>query len=164
MSNASWKQIWSGKGADFAAAAGEHEDETLAKLLRLNGYFTNTAQITLADWHAYIAAIGARMGLSPGDRLFEVGCGSGAFLYPFRRMGHVTDGIDYGAGLVEAARAVLPGCRIDVGEARDIDPREPYEIVASNGVFLYFGDHAYARHVLEKMIAKSTRAVWASST
>jgi SAM-dependent methyltransferase len=154
-----WKRIWEDKGAGGLGEEVRDGDEALTRLLVLNGYLTSTAQVTPDVWRAYVQAIAGRMGIRAGDRLFEVGCGSGAFLHPFRAMGCVTDGLDYSAGLVDVARQVLPGGRFEVAEGRDVDPRETYDIVLSQGAFLYFPDLGYAEEVLSRMVDKALRGV-----
>jgi cyclopropane fatty-acyl-phospholipid synthase-like methyltransferase len=159
MSNPRWKRIWNDKRAALAAPARD-EDAVLAELLALNGYDTPTGSVAPETWRRHIVEIATRHGLREGDRIFEVGCGAGAFLYPLARLGFVTDGIDYSESLVGAARHHLPRSRFSVGEAIDIDPDDKYELVVSCGVFFYFGDADYAMEVTRRMVEKSTRATW----
>ncbi len=158
MSGVRWREVWAAKG-EGGPSEEVSGDAALARLLEMNGYGTSTAQVTTDGWRAYVAAIAERMEIRASHRLFEVGCGAGAFLHPLRAMGCVTDGIDYAPGLVDTARRALPGGRFSAGEANDIDPRETYDFVLSQGVFLYFPDLGYAREVLDRMIDKATRGV-----
>lgn len=159
MTISRWKQIWENNGKVALGPEARDEDTILNRLLVLNGYNNSTSQVTLDGWRGYARMIAGRVGIRSGDRLFEVGCGAGAFLYPFHEMGYTTDGIDYSAALVEVARKALPGARIDVGDALTIDPGEAYDIVLSQGVFLYFSDQGYAEQVLSRMVEKSRRGV-----
>ena len=78
--------------------------------------------------------------ISAGDSIFEVGCGAGAFLYPFYQMGHRVAGIDYAQNLVHLAATVMPAAEIRLGEATALPTQQSYDVVVSNGVFLYFAD------------------------
>jgi SAM-dependent methyltransferase len=159
MSSPGWKEIWNGKRSATPAPARD-EDAILSELLTLNGYNTPTASVAAGTWRSHVVDLATRHGLLPTDRVFEVGCGAGAFLYPLSRIGCATDGIDYSESLVAAARRYLPASRFTVGEARDIDPAEKYDIVLSSGVFLYFADEAYALEVMRKMVDKCVRGAW----
>lgn len=70
----------------------------------------------------YEAAL-ARVGLEPGWRVLDVGCGVGTFLRLVAGAGAVPAGIDASAELVELARARLPGADLRVGEMESL----PYE-------------------------------------
>ncbi len=154
-----WKEIWTRKRSTSEPDEGD-EDAVLAELLTLDGYNTPTGSVAPAVWRRNVLDLAARHGLAPGDRIFEVGCGAGAFLYPLARLGLVTAGIDYSESHIAAARRYLPGSRLEVAEAIALDASERYDVVASCGVFFYFSDRDYAREVLGKMVDKSTRGVW----
>lgn len=152
-----WERIWQEKGTGGPGTVQLAGDAALLRALGLGGYLTNTAQVTPDAWSAYVQAIAREMALRPGDRVFEVGCGAGAFLMPLRAFGCATNGVDYSPGLVAAARQALPGGQFEVGEARKVDTAEKYDVVLSNGVFLYFPDFDYAAEVLDRMVRKSLR-------
>lgn len=166
MSEQSWRAIWSAKrGTDVGPSACDGEvavddERTLVELLTLNGYHTPTATVSPGAWREYVLGLAERHGLRPGARVFEVGCGAGAFLYPLARAGFVTDGLDFAPGLIEAARRALPEAQLTLSEASALEPTPTYDLVVSSGVFLYFPSAEYAGDVLRKMIAKSTGSVW----
>jgi SAM-dependent methyltransferase len=74
----------------------------------------------------YEAAL-ERVGLSPGHRVLDVGCGVGAFLRLVAARGGEPHGIDASEALVELARRRLPAADVRVGEME----RLPYD----DGVF-----------------------------
>lgn len=88
-----------------------------------------------------------------------MGCGGGAFLYPFWLRGCAVGGVDYAPNLVAIARQAMPGAVLEVAEARDFPIRGPADVVVSNGVFLYFPDEDYAASVLHRMVATARRSV-----
>jgi trans-aconitate methyltransferase len=91
--------------------------------------------------------------------VFEVGCGAGAFLYPFYQQGNRVFGIDYSANLVKIALDVMPQAAISVGEAIDMPLKNQFNVVVSNGVFLYFPSYEYAAIVLQHMLQIATKCI-----
>jgi trans-aconitate methyltransferase len=98
-------------------------------------------------------------GLGPGDTVFEVGCGAGAYLYELSQMGCRVGGLDASASLIDCARRAMPGGHWSVADAADLDATEPWDVVVACGVFLYFPTLDYARAVLERMVRKARRGV-----
>ena len=159
MSEQSWRSIWGAKRGTEGEVTADDE-HTLVELLTLNGYHTPTATVAPSTWREHVLSLAERHELRPGMRIFEVGCGAGAFLYPLARAGFVTDGLDFAPGLVAAARRALPEAQLKVAEASALETTPTYDLVVANGVFLYFPSAAYAADVLHKMLAKSSRRVW----
>jgi SAM-dependent methyltransferase len=58
----------------------------------------------------------ARVGLEPGRRVLDVGCGAGAFLRLVAGRGARPYGLDASEALIELARRRLPGADLRVGE------------------------------------------------
>lgn len=83
-----------------------------------------------ADWAlsedrqipTYEAAL-RHVGLEPGQRVLDIGCGVGAFLRLVAKRGAAPCGIDAAEALVELARTRLPGADLRVGDMEDL----PYE-------------------------------------
>lgn len=73
----------------------------------------------------------ALTGLVPGDRLLEVGCGTGKATRPLARRGFCVTCVELGADLAAAARANLAGWRVEVIEGRfeDWSPDQPVSLV-----------------------------------
>jgi ubiquinone/menaquinone biosynthesis C-methylase UbiE len=75
-------------------------------------------------------------GIEPGQRLLDVGCGSGQSAIPAAMRGHLVTGIDIAENLVEHARkwARLEGleARFDAGDAEDLPyPEDSFDVVIS---------------------------------
>ena len=101
-----------------------------------------------ADWAeteeqqlpTYEAAI-RRVGIAAGDRVLEVGCGSGVFLRAAADRGARVAGVDASHALVELARARVPEAELSVGDLQ----RLPYEddafdVVAGFNAFFFADD------------------------
>lgn len=69
-----------------------------------------------------VAALAARLGLRAGDRVLDVGCGTGRHLRGVADdVGCLGVGVDVSPALVEVARGRAPaGCTFAVGDARDL--------------------------------------------
>ena len=77
--------------------------------------------------------------LRPGDRVLEIGCGTGQITVPMARQGlHVT-AVELGVNLAEIAGerlASFPHAEIVVGRFEDYElPREPFDLVVSATAF-----------------------------
>ena len=149
-----WREIWENR-----AHGGAPADSILLNLLQEDGYDTMGA-VTEQAWRAYVQTIADRLQLRPGDSVFDVGCGAGAFLWCLREAGHPVGGIDYSASQIIRARQVMPGVTdLDVGEAQALEAAPAYDVVTACGTFLYFPGLSYAANVIERMAAKAARGV-----
>jgi len=154
---ADWHAIWNTRNLP---GPDRSKDIGLQDLLIADGFDTGAGTLNSMDaWEDYIADISTKIGLVPGDSIFEIGCGSGAFLYMWYKEGHRVGGIDYSGNLVAIAQQVMKGMNFRVSEANVVDTGEKFDIVLSNGVFHYFRDYAYAKEVVEKMITKAGKTV-----
>lgn len=154
---ARWQQVWS-KPTPYDPAAADH-DPTLADLIVADGFNTGHGDIATADWIDFVDRTCERFALEPGDSLFDVGCGAGAFLHPARARGIRVGGIDYSATRIELAHRAMPDAGVTVGEAVELPTTPPADVVLSFGVFLYFPSLDYAHDVIERMCRKAGRAV-----
>lgn len=148
-----WYTIWNKRQVT------ETENLTLASLIAADGFDTAYGSVNEMAWIKYIQHIAAKLQIIPKDSLFEVGCGAGAFLYPFYQQGNKVAGIDYSVKLVKIAIDVMPTADISVGEAIDIQTENQFDIVLSNGVFLYFHNYDYAAQVLQRMVKIAKKSV-----
>ena len=148
-----WREIWDRRQLDPSLGS------TLAQLMAADGLDTGFGSVTEEAWRGFVGHVASTLDLEAGTSVFEVGCGAGAFLYDLYVAGCTVAGLDQSAALVSYAAHAMPRGRFTVGEAAAIDPAEPYDVVLSCGVFLYFPSLDYARTVLERMTTKATRAV-----
>ncbi len=116
-------------------------------------------QITKDAWLDFVERTVGTLDIGPGTRVFEVGCGDGAFLFPLAENGYIVGGLDRSPELIRAAKKAIPSGQFMVGEASALDPDEGWDVVLACGVFQSFPDLDYARGVLARMAAKATHAI-----
>jgi SAM-dependent methyltransferase len=101
-----------------------------------------------ADWAlnedqqtpTYEAAL-RRVGLAPGARVLDVGCGAGAFLRLVAARGAAPHGLDAAATLVALARTRLPDADVRVGEMEDLPwPDATFDAVFGFNSFFFADD------------------------
>ncbi len=148
-----WRRVWARRQRGEASSA-------LQALIDLDGFDGGAGRIEEPAWRSYVQRIARDLGMQPGQSVFEIGCGAGAFLLPLHESGMVVSGIDWSASLVAAARAAMPA-----GDFREADagsfaaPPRSQDFVVANSVFHYFTDTGYAVRVLEAMLAAADRGV-----
>ena len=141
--------MWERKGR---AAAGKPSYET-CDLFAADGFDGAMAQTNVAARRHIRNLIAGALGLRPGTRVLEAGCGAGAVLSLLADTGASLAGADYSAPHIEIARTVLPDADLRVADANRLPwPNAAFDAVFSYGVFLYFPDLAYAEQVLEEML------------
>jgi trans-aconitate methyltransferase len=150
--NKKWCDIWENKGSNSSG-------QDLKSLILADGYGDSFGHINEQSWEEYVLSIANKLESTEADSFYEVGCGSGAFLYPLHTRGNTVSGIDYSSSLINIANKAMPNCSFETGEALFIKPEIPFDFVLSNGVFLYFPNLDYAQKVIELMIKKSTKGI-----
>jgi cyclopropane fatty-acyl-phospholipid synthase-like methyltransferase len=153
-----WHQVWQNKGLSRTPDDLVSGD-VLDGLMDLDGYHSPTSSLSVEDHEVQFRQAVDVLDIGPRDTVFEVGCGAGAFLYWLRPRCASVGGLDYAESLIAHARRVLPAADLQYGEARSLAMIPQYDVVLSNGVFIYFPDEQYAYDVLRRMIQKSRRAI-----
>lgn len=148
-----WRDVWASRTLDRDRAS------VLERLMAADGLDTGFGNVTEDAWREFSIGVADRVGAAEGSRVFEVGCGAGAFLYPWYERGCVVGGLDQSAALIDYATEAMPGGAWTVADANAIAAADRCEIVLACGVFMYFPDLTYARDVLAQMVSKSTRHV-----
>ena len=104
--------------------------------------------------------------VGPGTRVFEVGCGDGAFLLPLHHNGYMVGGIDGDADAIAHASAAMPDGMFQVGAAASLDPSVPWDVVIcrsfgarSDLAAIASSDADQMRGLLARMFAKATHAI-----
>lgn len=72
---------------------------------------------------------------APGERILDIGCGTGALTQKISEAGAVVVGIDKSAEMVEVARAAFPNLDFRVMDAADFRFAEPFDAIFSNATF-----------------------------
>lgn len=148
--------MWQAKGK---RALAERRPLDLHELAALAGYDSPTSALDLTQYDRQLRYLVDALGVGPADTVYEVGCGAGALLCSLQNMCARVGGSDYAPALVDVARTVVDSDDLAVAEARAVPAEPRYDVVVSNGVFLYFPDAGYAWDVVAAMAAKARRAV-----
>jgi SAM-dependent methyltransferase len=147
-----WADIWERR-------VQEPKKLTHLELLKANGY--DNARSTLYPWNLGEAQeyYWSLIKLSEGESVYEVGCGSGAFLYQLYQKRRPVGGLDLSKNLIELAEINLPGSNWTHGDAMNLDTVEKWDHVVSFGLFFYFPSLEYAEQIILKMLEKANRTV-----
>lgn len=116
--------------------------------------FARWSYIDSDDWTALCRRTADFIGIVDGDRLFEAGCGSGAFLAEVAAYRDVhLAGADFAENLVAIARSRLPG-DFRVADITDLSsiPSAGYDKVLSHCVFPYLASVEAARLAAREMV------------
>lgn len=146
-----WQDIWNKED--------RVNSHILEMLIKADGFDSPTGGLDLNLWLKNTENIVGKLEINDGDSIFEVGCGSGAFLYPFYLKNHKMGGVDYSNTLITLAKKIMPDADFRTCEAIDIDTDEKFDFVISHSVFFYFLSLEYAREVLINMIKKSNKKI-----
>jgi trans-aconitate methyltransferase len=96
----------------------------------------NWAVTTYDSAFGYVSAHGAPLvdllDPQPGERIIDLGCGTGAFSAEIAERGAEVLGIDGSPEMVAQATAMHPGLSFIVGDAHDFTVGESFDAVASN--------------------------------
>lgn len=118
-----------------------------------------------AKWSFYVEATTretlARLALRPGERLLDVGCGTGALLHPLsqRYPEAQLSGVDPVPEMLAVARRRLPReVELRTGWAERL-PFEPqrFDVVVSCNAFHYFREPVAALHEMGRVLAPGCR-------
>lgn len=82
-----------------------------------------------------------RVGIGPGQRVLEVGCGSGVFLRAAAERGAAVTGVDSSERLVELARDRAPEAELMVGDLQALPfDDDSFDVVAGFNAFFFAAD------------------------
>ena len=85
---------------------------------------------------AFVSAYGAELldwlAAQPGERVLDLGCGTGELAAKIAQTGATVIGIDSDPAMIDAARARLPDADLRVADAHDFTVGEPVDAVFSN--------------------------------
>ncbi|WP_053204262.1 class I SAM-dependent methyltransferase [Jiangella muralis] len=152
-----WYEVWQRKGERFVASG--RAVPSRVELAALSGYDSRTSALDLDEFDRQRDHIVVSLAIAATDTVYEVGCGAGALLHGLEPLCAGVGGSDYAPALIDVARGVLDSDDVEVREASGVNPLPRYDVVVSNGVFIYFPDAEYARLVVALMVAKARRAV-----
>ena len=110
------------------------------------------------------AILGAA-GLSEGQRVLDVGCGTGTLLAAADAAGAAAVGVDISPGMTAAATARVPAATVLLGDAQVMDlaaeaPGPPFDRVVSRFGVMFFADPVAAFANLRRVAAPGARLVF----
>jgi len=139
-----WQIVWERKGKEKTK-----EEFTLQDLIEMNGFDKGASKITKKIWLKAVEIVKDKLDFKRGDILLEIGCGSGAMIFPLARMGIKIVGIDYSFPLIKIAFKVVPKIDALVSEAKFLPfKNRSFDKILSHSVFQYFPNLIYAEKVL----------------
>jgi SAM-dependent methyltransferase len=100
-------------------------------------YYRDTTTTTVPPAHAINLA--RRLGIRDGDRVLDVGCGTGVWLTAVSRSGGLPHGIDISANALTACRAALPNADLHCAPAEALPwPDDTFDLVTCLGSLEHF--------------------------
>lgn len=146
-----WKEIWNKE---------ERVNKiVLETLIKADGFDSGAGSFSVDDWNEYTQQAFIKLDIKENESIFDVGCGSGAFVFPLYLKNNKVGGVDYSMVLIDLANTVMKNSHFEVKEATKIDTNEKFDYVISHSVFHYFKDLDYAKTVIRKMIDKTNQKI-----
>lgn len=99
-----------------------------------------------SDKHAFVWQLGAGvvelLNPQPGERILDVGCGTGELTKQIARGGAQVVGMDASPQMLERARASFPTLELHQGDAQNFDLGTDFDAVFTNATLHWVPDHA----------------------
>ena len=156
-----WQELWNNRKINFDELNAQDERRLILELKRIVGWDFKNAHVDADEFRREYEYLKTNLRVDGGS-VFEVGCGSGANLYFFRKDGFEVGGSDYAENLLDVAKKVIgEGNFVEciAGEAAQLPTEIKYDAVFAAAVFYYFTDLAYVEEVLNRMVSKAKRSV-----
>jgi trans-aconitate methyltransferase len=128
-------------------------------LIKADGFDSGAGSFSVDGWLQYTDELYKKINIKQNESIFDIGCGSGAFIYPLHINNHKTGGVDYSMILINLANTIFSNKEFICNEANSINTNNKYDIVVSHSVFHYFKDLQYAKSVILKMINKANKKI-----
>lgn len=157
-----WQKIWNNRTVNLEELSkGGSEDKLILELKRLVGWDFKNKSIAVEEFREEYQYIKKNLNVKTGS-VFEVGCGSGANLYFFKKDGFKVGGSDYAENLLAIAKKVLGEENLIEcieGEAVNLPTEIKYDAIFAAAVFYYFSDLNYVEKCLDKMLDKTLYSI-----
>ena len=113
--------------------------------------------------HAFVWEAGTSLvrllGAKPGERVVDLGCGTGHLAAEIAATGVEVIGIDAAPAMIERARALHPGVRFEVADVRDLDLGEPFDAAFSNATLHWVVEADRAARSIRQALKRGGRFV-----
>mgnify|MGYP001177756198 FL=1 len=137
-----WKEIWNNQN--------RVEKIILECLIKANG-FESTGKFEYKNWLEYTNILYKQIGIKNLDKIFEFGCGAGAFLYPLYLQKYDVNGIDYSETLIKLAKAFINSDNFSVRDCYYFNSEKLFDVVFCHSIFQYFPNLEFAEIVFKNM-------------
>lgn len=94
-----------------------------------------------------------------GERVLDLGCGTGKLLDSLAANGALVTGLDSSAAMIEKARAVYPQYTLQVGNARNFSFPAPFHLIFSNATLHWVPEAADVARSVERALRPGGRFV-----
>lgn len=113
--------------------------------------------------HSFVAAFGAGvlelLDAQPGERVLDVGCGTGDHVAELRENGVIAAGIDASAEMIQRATDKFPGLPVTVGDVRALGIANTFDSVFSNATLHWVLDAREAATEIARVLRPGGRFV-----
>jgi len=113
--------------------------------------------------HSFVWKYGASLlellAPQPGERILDLGCGTGHLTAQIAEAGAEVIGIDAAPAMIEEARRAYPSLRFEIMDARDFTFPEPFDAVFSNAVLHWVKQPAEVIDCLRRALKPGGRFV-----
>jgi trans-aconitate methyltransferase len=125
---------------------------------------TNTWNTTLYDGkHSFVAKYGEALldllAPKPGERILDLGCGTGDLTQKIADCGATVTGMDNSLDMITTARAKYPSIEFTLGDATNFAFNEPFEAVFSNATLHWVKPPQDAARCIAKALKPGGRLV-----
>ena len=150
MRSSNWINVWN----NISGKVPSRKKITLSKMIKLNAFGTTKGGLSSKYWLSYVNNILKLSKINKGDKVLEVGCGAGAFLYPFYKKGIKCFGVDYSKNLISVCKRAIKNGIFLTNRANNLRKFKNayFDLVISNSVFQYFDNYHYTEKVIKEMI------------
>lgn len=109
--------------------------------------------------HQYGADLIDLLQPKPGDRILDLGCGSGQLTAKIAESGASVIGIDSSVEMIQAAKNLFPGQEFDVMDATSFSFAEPFDAIFSNAVLHWVKDQQKAVNCMFRSLNQNGKLV-----
>jgi trans-aconitate methyltransferase len=126
---------------------------------------------TSADWNAdlynskhdfvwkYGSDVVSLLAPQPGERILDLGCGTGHLTAQIAESGALVTGADRSAEMIAAARVAYPNLKFEIADARDLPFREEFDAVFSNATLHWVQEAEEALRSIQRALRPGGRFI-----
>lgn len=113
--------------------------------------------------HAFVAEYGKGLiewlAPQPGERILDLGCGTGPLTHEIAQAGCDVVGLDASKEMIEQARRAFPNLHFEVGDATDFTFEQPFDAIFSNATLHWVLDYQAAIQCMFNQLKPGGRLV-----